>query len=246
MRRRAVLGGLAALAPLAARAQPAGARAEALSGARFVSNGQEFLLADVLAPPLYLLSDEKPPHFETSRLALSGLLLQIADISDAMAPTRWGVRRVHAAGADGERLQAGLVAAGAVRVAPESDDLAFITRLLELEAQARAARRGLWALPAYRVFNAANTWGAIGGFHLIEGTVSGAGKFGARCYLNFGEDYRTDFTAGAASRLYGSWLKAGTDFGALAGAEIRIRGYVEAINGPSVGLKVPLQVETIG
>ena len=246
MRRRNFLAGLAALAPAAATASTEFTNAKALSGARFQHGEGEYLLADVIAPPYYRLDDDKPPHFDASRMALQSLLGAPIDVEDVLPATRWGVRRVVARdqGA-GESLQAQLVSAGAVRVAPESADHQHIAQLLELESAARAARRGLWALQSYRVFDAENANGAIGGFHLIEGVVMTAAQHGGRFFLNFGEDYRTDFTAGAASGLYRRWLKDGVDLAAFAGVRLRIRGFVEAINGPSIDLKHPLQIERI-
>ncbi len=244
-RRRAFLAGAAASLS-GAKAQTFISNPKALSGARFMSGEAEFLLADIIAPPLYTLGDETPAHFEASRRALQDLLSGALDVEDVLAPTRWGVRRVVArrSGEEGT-LQDKLIAAGAARVEPQTEDHDLIRRLLALEDEARRERRGLWALSAYRTFNADNAWGAVGAFHLIEGTALQAELHGARFYLNFGEDFREDFTASAASRLYRRWKKAGSDFEPLKGARIRVRGLVEAINGPSIDLVHPLQIERL-
>ena len=246
MRRRAFLAGLAASTPFGASARTIISNAEALSGDRFAVDGAEFILADILAPPLYTLADEAPAYFEASRRALQSAMAGAVEIEDVLPATRWGGRIIQArrSGAQ-ETLQENAVAAGAARVGPQSGDHVFIRRLLELEAEARAARRGLWALEDYRIFDAANAWGAVGGFHLVEGTVVRAAQFGGRFYLNFGEDYRTDFTAGATLALYPRWAKAGDDLAAYENAGIRVRGLVEPINGPSLDLKHPLQIERL-
>lgn len=246
MRRRAFLAGLAASVPFCAKAQTAISGGEALSGDRFTADGAEFLLADIAAPPLYTLASETPPHFEAARQALQAALAGAVDVDDVLPPTRWGVRVVHARASGAEqRLQEILIAAGAARVSPQSDAHELIATLLALETQARSAKRGLWALAGYRTFTADNAWGAVGGFHLIEGTVARASRTSGRFYLNFGEDYRTDFTAGARAGLYRRWAETGVDLAALAGARVRVRGLVEAINGPSIDLSHPLQVERL-
>ena len=61
-----------------------------------------------------------------------------------------------------------------------------------------------------------------------------ARKIGGRFYLNFGEDYKTDFTATARSSIYNAWARDGFDLAALEGARLRIRGFVSDINGPSI------------
>ncbi len=244
MRRRGFLAGLTALGVPKILARDDISNAQALSGDRFVTGDTEFMLADVTAPPLYVLGGEIPPHFEASRSALQSLLAEPIEVEDVLPPTRWGVRPVIAR-QDAATLQESLTAKGAVRVAPQTDDYDFIRRLYALEEEARTARTGLWALDNYRIFDAQYAGGAIGAFNLVEGTVLTAEKHGSRFYLNFGEDFREDFTAGAASRLSSGWAKDGFDLAALKGAKVRVRGYVEAINGPSIDLKHPLQIERL-
>ncbi len=248
MKRRAFLAGVASTACFSgARAGELISNATALSGDRFTSGEAEFRLADIMAPPLYTLSETTPAYFADSRNALQAIITGAFEIEDVLPVTRWSVRRVKARAADSqETLQEMLVAQGAVRVAPQSEDHAFIARLLMLESVARDHRRGLWARPDYRVYNAASAWGALNSYHLVEGVVLRAEQHGSRFYLNFGEDFRSDFTAGAASRLYRRWVKSGIDLGALKGASVRVRGLVEAINGPSIDLKHPLQIERLG
>lgn len=247
MRRRAVIIGAAAVPFAGAKAQTFLSNPKALSGDRFASGEEEFMLADIVAPPLYTLATERPAYFEASRAALQKALSGAVEAEDVMAPTRWGVRRVRAMrSGENESVQEQMIAAGAARVYPQTEDHEFIRRLLSLEDGARRERRGLWALADYRLFGAGDAWGAAGAYHLVEGTVLRAEQHGGRFYLNFGEDFKTDFTAGAASRLYRTWKKAGADLEGLNGARIRVRGLVEAINGPSIDLKHLLQVERLG
>lgn len=246
MKRRAFLGAAIGMWAAAARAQTFLSNPKALSGDRFASGGEEFLLADIIAPPLYTLSEEEPAYFDASRRAMQGMLAGALTVDDVMAPTRWGVRRVVARrdGAAGT-LQEELIAAGAARVSPQTEDHDFIRRLLAMEDEARAAGRGLWSLVDYDVFDAGDASGAVGAYALVEGAPTRAELHGSRFYLNFGEDFRTDFTATAESRLYRAWKKAGIDLEAMQGAKLRVRGLVEAINGPSIDLKHPLQIERL-
>ena len=246
MKRRAFVLGLGAALSGAAGRDGALTNARALSGGRFTASGEEFLLADIVAPPLYALNEKTPPFFSEAKRALQALLdAGASHVVDVAPQTRWGGRVVAAHGQNGDTLQEALARTGAVRIAPQTDDLAFIDRLLSLEAAARSERRGLWALSAYGVYTAEAAEGAVGAFHLIEGTVLRAVAARGRFYLNFGPDYRTDFTGGARSALYRKWARDGFDLAALEGARVRIRGFVERINGPSVDIRHVRQIETL-
>jgi len=246
VKRRDFFAGVLALGVSRGVAQTTISHSKALSGSRFIAGDVEYVLADVMAPPLYVMGDRAPAYFTHSRSALQMLLSNGVETHDALPPTRWGVKPVFAMGYGAEEtLQEILTRLGAVRVAPQTEDHDFIRRLFALEQEARAARLGLWALEDYRVFDAKKAAGAIGAYNLIEGLVLRAEKNGSRFYLNFGEDFREDFTAGAASRLATRWRKNGADLAALNGANIRVRGFVEAINGPSIDLKHPLQIERL-
>lgn len=258
MRRRGFLTGAAAVpwvltAPGASAQDGTTGTFTALSGDRFVRGDTEYRLADILAPPLYTLGETRPVYFNPSRTALQGLLNGGgAIVTEAAAPSRWDVKAVRAASRSGYDFAEALIGAGAARVAPQTDDLVRIDRLLALEGEARRARRGLWAYDAYRVRRANDlddAAGVVGGFCLLEGTVRHAAAARARVYLNFGDDYRTDFTASAANRLARRWRKAGfeagLDLAALEGRRLRLRGVVAAINGPSIDLKHPRQIEII-
>lgn len=243
MRRRRFLVSAACAAGFPAAAQQEIANARALSGDRFLAGDQEFQLADVIAPSLYTLTQKPSAYFNASRERLSGLLATGVVIKDVGELSRWGVQPVHAFMGDGRSLQEILCSEGAVRVSPRTENYEFIDRLLTLERKAREAGKGLWSLPDYRVYDAASAEGAIGAFQLVEGVVARAAVTRSRFYLNFGADYRTDFTAGAVSRTYRRWAKDGLDLAVLEGERVRIRGFVEEINGPSVDLLHPKQIE---
>lgn len=238
MKRRAVLGG-AILAAFGGRALAS--PGIAADGASFTIADTEFRLADLLAPA------GREPFAVQSQASLQEILASgRLDIVDQAEPDRWGRRVVAAAveTADGVRsVQELLLLEGAARVRPESDR-ARIARLLAAEEEARAAVRGLWRLSAYAVRDAA-THRATGAFYLIEGAVKSATVTKGRAFLNFGEDYRTDVTATASSRDARLWAKTGLDWADLLGKRVRLRGYVAWINGPSIEIVHPMQIEVL-
>jgi len=238
MRRRAFLAGATvSLVPIARASEPI-RNAIALAGDRFSMGDEEYHLTDILAPSAFDLHRDTAPFFTEAKDVLQSLLSNNdVSIYDTGERNRWRVRIVSARiGVDGVTLQERLVAAGAARVNPKTDNHELIETLLSLEGTARANRTGLWALRAYCVFDAGDASGAIGGFNLVEGRVTTARAGRGRFYLNFGADYRTDFTATAPSRRARRWARDGVDLETFQDARLRVRGFVESINGPSIEL----------
>jgi len=146
---------------------------------------------------------------------------------------------------DGLWLQGALLGEGLalVRTLPEAAGRA--AEMLAVEAEARRAGRGLWALGAeIRVFGADDV--PADGFRIVEGRVLDAAKLRGRTYLNFGPDWRTDFSATIAPEDQGPFRAAGFDPLALKGATVRLRGWVRDWNGPMLRLDHPEQIEVVG
>lgn len=201
IRRRAFLAGAALLPSSAARALSG--EATVLSGDRFRMGEETYRLADIRAPSPYDLYREHEPFHEPSKAMLRAMLAAspVENPEAALAQNRWGLTPVVARRKEAvQSLQGELVARGAARVWPETDRHDEIDVLLALEEKARRAREGLWGLDFYRVWPALGADDAIGAFHLIEGALVDAADRSGRIYLNFGDDYRTDFTTSADGR----------------------------------------------
>ncbi len=246
MRRRSFLAGSAAFVSLPFGAANAN-DIVAVSGNLIRMGSDELQLADIIAPSAFSLGSGPDAHVDAARERLqSHLRTNRFQFSDILPPTRWGVRIVRSHSDDGDStLEERLIADGSARVAPQTDDVDFIDKLLEAEHVARRNNTGLWSLDAYRVFGAEHAMGAIGKFHLVTGTVFETRQAGGRFYLNFADDYRTDFTASTPMPLYRRWKAAGFDLATIKGAQTRIRGFVNSINGPSVELTHSRQIEIL-
>lgn len=143
-----------------------------------------------------------------------------------------------------EWVQGALLAAGHARTFQLGDG-ACLEELLSHERLAFAAGRGLWASAAYQVRSAA----AIGELmryrhtlQLVEGEVVDVAEVRGRIYLNFGDSWRTDFTAGIERPRATGWP---ADLKALKGERVRVRGFIERRNGPYVDLQHPAQLEVL-
>lgn len=142
-------------------------------------------------------------------------------------------------------IQASLVGEGFARVATNPDTRRCAAALLELEATARAAKRGLWAEPHYRVRKVDELGGDIGTFQIVEGKVLAVKSGRERTYLNFGADYRTDFTVTLGARDRKRMAKDGLDPATWAGKTVRVRGWISLLNGPEIELTHPEQIQIL-
>jgi len=146
-------------------------------------------------------------------------------------------------------LQKKLVEEGLVRVAALPDLGACLTPLVAAERTAREGRRGFWRSLTYRVRDADNPK-ALGhlrhSYQLVEGTVHGVGEGKTRVYVNFAEDWRSDFTVVIPRKRLPVLEAAGLDLAALPGKRIRVRGWVEWWNGPMIEISHPEEIEVLG
>ncbi|MCA1973560.1 MAG: thermonuclease family protein, partial [Caenispirillum sp.] len=146
---------------------------------------------------------------------------------------------------DGLWIQGEMLRRGWARVYTFPDNRALAAEMLALEAEARAARRGIWALPHYRIRDAGRLPGepdAEGGFHLVRGVVHDVAEVRGTTYLNFGADWRTDFTVSLDSAARRSFQAAGLDLAALEGRELLVRGWIRSRNGPMIEATHPEQL----
>lgn len=111
--------------------------------------------------------------------------------------------------------------------------------LLAAEAQARAAKRGVWAKPDF-VLTPEQTAQYLQEFHVVEGTVRRIYRARNATYINFGDDWKSDFSisiAGRNRRAIPALAKV------KEGSRVRARGVLFEENGPMLRLTQPTQLE---
>jgi endonuclease YncB( thermonuclease family) len=226
-----------------------------------LDNGLAVRLAGIQAPRLAKgrpgLSDW--PLAQEARSALSDLVLNksVRLAYGGAERDRYGraLVQLYLAAPDGQPagaaavwIQQAMLAAGMARVYSFPDNRACVDELLASERQARADRRGLWANDFYGVRQAekpASLAGLAGHYELVEGRVLTTGKAGGRLYLDFGRRWKDDFTATIDSAALRLFAKAGMDAAGLAGALVRVRGWIEERSGPLVEITHPEQIEVL-
>jgi endonuclease YncB( thermonuclease family) len=146
--------------------------------------------------------------------------------------------------ADGRSAGVTLVTAGFARVRLFPGEKPCLVNMLAAEAAARAARRGLWALSAFAVrkANDPSLLARSGLYELVEGRVASVGHGKYMVFLDFGRDYRRDFTIMVPNAMAGQ-LPLPAD--AFKGRHVRVRGVIEASGGPAIRLDGPGAIELL-
>ena len=159
---------------------------------------------------------------------------------------RYGRLRAHLVRTDdGIWIQGALLAAGLARVHSLVDDRAAVAAMLAIESRARAGRLGLWSEPHYRVRAASEADAELHSYQLVEGRVRAAAVVRGRGYLNFGADWREDFTVSIAPRDRRRFEAAGIAVEDYEGRLVRVRGWVKSFNGPMIEATHPEQIEVL-
>jgi len=142
-------------------------------------------------------------------------------------------------------IQGEILRRGLARVYSFSDNRAVVAEMLAVEREARAARRGIWRHPFYRIRQAESVHREIGSFQLVEGTIRDVAERRKYTYLNFGENWRTDFTVAIRARARRRFELSGMSLSALKGRKIRVRGWIKSRNGPMIDASHPEQIEIL-
>ncbi len=146
----------------------------------------------------------------------------------------------------GRWIQGEMLARGMARVYSFADNRALVPEMLARETAARRARRGIWRFRFYAVREPETAGRYVGGFELVEGRVLDAARVRGRVYLNFGPDWRSDFTVTIAPAARRRFEAAGIDPLDYEGRWIRARGWVKSFNGPMIEATHPEQIEVLG
>jgi endonuclease YncB( thermonuclease family) len=198
------------------------------------------------------------PAYEESRAALEALTLgrNLWVVPTSPTPDRYGRLSVLLYDEEGRDLHEMLLKAGWLRLNGDGRLAEDNSDYAGLEARARFAGRGLWAYRAYQVWPADDADEGIGRFGIVEGQVLSVASVRKRLYLNFGSDWRNDFTAMIDAAAQKAFADAGLDpqsyegrhlriRGWIKGRHLRIRGWIKSYNGAMIEVETPQQIEVL-
>ena len=212
-------------------------------------SGKEVRLVGIQAPklPLGRAGFKTWPLADDSRTALKAIAGSgIVSLHFAgRREDRYRRYLAHLTLPDGTWVQGELLAKGMARVYSFKDNRKLISEMLALERSAREHRRGIWRLPYYRIRTPAETSHDIDSFQIVEGRVVDAARVRNVVYINFGPNWRTDFTFRIDRRALRLFERAGINPLTFSGRTIRGRGWIKRQNGPLIDITHPEQLELL-
>lgn len=153
-------------------------------------------------------------------------------------PDRYGRRRVHLVRGEAD-LAVRMVESGHAMAGFDIADATRAARLISAEKRARSAGRGRWMKERPHPFAEALSW--VGHYALVEGRIERVETHQGHVFLAFGEDWRTDATGFIPAAAVPRFERLPE----LAGKHVRLRGWIEEKNGPSILLVQPYAIEVI-
>jgi len=215
-----------------------------------LADGRQVRLVGIMAPklPLGRPGFEPWPWAPEAKAGLEALVLdqRVEMWGSATTRDRHGRVLAHLVRArDGLWIQGAMVEQGLARVYSFVDNRAGVAALYRIEDEARRAGRGLWSHPDYTVVQARDAERAVRSFALVEGRVLKVTRVGSRTFLNYGADWRRDFTVKIGRRAARLFTAESLDLTQFAGRLVRVRGWVRWENGPMVEVTHPEQIEIL-
>lgn len=220
-----------------------------------LDDGREVRLVGALAPRASdagAASGAWPIETESIRVLTALVLGRSVKLAFGDQRTdRYGRYLAHVFVGDGVNekwVQGELLAAGAARAYSLPGSFNCSMELLAHERAARSKHRGVWSISLYRMKLARATGPLLqrrGRFEIVSGAVADVSPTTSATYLNFGRDWKSDFTARIAKKV----LAANPDFArtltGLHGKRIAVRGWIERRNGPLIDILHPDQIEVL-
>lgn len=184
---------------------------------------------------------------EEARDALAAMILNRGVVLDFTGPRadRHGRLTAQVYDDEGKWIQGEMLERGLARVLTFADNRALAAEMLAREDSARTQALGIWSHPLYAVLAPEQAEKHIGSFQLVEGRVFKAARVKNHVYLNFGADWRTDFTVSVQVKHLPRFADAGLDSLALGGRVIRVRGWIKEFSGPMIDATHPEQIEVL-
>tara|TARA_R110002110_G_scaffold415612_2_gene651686 strand:+ start:146595 stop:147593 length:999 start_codon:yes stop_codon:yes gene_type:complete len=214
-----------------------------------LDDGREVRLVGIQAPklPLGRPGFAKWPLADEAKSALEDLVLdrRVSLGYGGQKTDRHNRALAHLFTEDGTWVQGALLATGFARVYSFPDNRTLVRDMLVRERSSRETDRGIWSHPYYGVLDPEASARHLDQYALVEGRVMDVAVVRGRTFLNYGSDWRTDFTVAIAARNWHRFEEAGISSDDYLGRRIRVRGWLKSRNGPMIDVTHPEQIEVL-
>lgn len=152
------------------------------------------------------------------------------------------------AGGRTEWVQGTMLATGQARAYGVPESFACVRELLAHEAEARRKHLGLWNNGVYRPMPAEQSGALLklrGKYERVSGGVASVSRTKSATYLNFGTDWRSDFTVRIGKAVLAANPEFARTLDALQSKTVIVRGWIERRNGPLIDIADLSQIEIV-
>lgn len=165
---------------------------------------------------------------------------------DVEKTDRYGRTLAHVYTKNGTWLNKALVEKGLAHVYSFPKNTQHVSTLLKAEEKARKKKAGIWSKNEWRIFDATDykyLEPRVGKYTLVAGTITQASQVGDKIYLNFGKNYRQDFTIQILNKNKVNFSEKEIEkILKSSGKQVMVRGRILPINGPLINVTHPQQL----
>ena len=190
-----------------------------------LGDGRRLRLIGIDAPETGRDGSASQPYAEAARAALQAALQSGGNALSLQfgeeRSDRYGRLLAHAYRADGTNLAVVLLRRGLATTLAIPPNTATADCYLAMEQEARAARRGLWRLAAYRVIDADSLAPDTRGLRIVRGEVTGITRTRSQLRLGLPGRLQVRIAARDLGNFAAGYLES------LAGQTVEVRGRIE-------------------
>lgn len=166
--------------------------------------------------------------------------------TDKGRKNRLGHSIAHIVRADNDTwVQGMLLSLGVARTRTSDHNPDMASQMMTLESAARRNKSGIWEIAEYTVLSPEQAVKHIGSYQIIEGHIKSSSMHKNRLYLNFGNNWREDFTVSISAFDLKKFTRQQIFPKDWNGKKIRVRGWIESYNGPYMKIDHPQRFEAL-
>ncbi len=141
-------------------------------------------------------------------------------------------------------VNARLIAEGYAVLYTYPPNVKHVDLFVKLQKEAREKQKGLWG--SYAVIDHTRAGRYLNQIRTVRGRVVSTYKSAKCVFLNFGRDYKTDFTVVIFNNSLGAFYKAGIDpVDFYRDKKVEVSGRIREYNGPEIIVNAPAELDII-